>query len=109
MSWYKVKEIESFVKTKLGLKFGIIATSRSGGLKSNKNFYEDVTAFADCYYSAGGSPDIYIITSWFNHPDITVPEKCDNNYPAMCTLLEFCKKTKFFKYNIKNLKLRCNL
>lgn len=109
MSWYKAIEIEEFVKKELGLKFGVFVTSRAAGYKSNRDFFEDVSTFADCYYSAKGNSDFYIISSWFPYPDQTIPEECANDYPVMCTVLEFCNKVKHFKFNTKNLNKRCNL
>lgn len=62
----------------------------------------------DCYYSAKGNLDFYMISSLFPYPDQTIPEECANDYSAMCTIFEFCNKVKYFKFNTNNLKERCN-
>jgi hypothetical protein len=95
MSWEKLKEIENFVKNNLKLKFGIFVTSKKGGETSALNFYKDVLTYFDRYQGITGNPDFYTIGAWFTYPDKTIPESCDNNYPAMCVVLDFCEKAKY--------------
>ena len=57
-----------------GIPFALIYNSGRGGSTSNQLFYEDSVAFAAAYQAAGGRPDIAIVESWYEFPDLTLPE-----------------------------------
>ena len=57
-----------------GLPFGLIFNSENGGQVSNQLFYEETVAYAHAYRAAGGRPDIAIMESWYDFPNVALPE-----------------------------------
>jgi len=89
VTWQKIRDFESFVENEMGIKFGMLTTSRLGGRSSDKEFHDDVLSSMQCYASFGGSPSTYLLMSWFAHPIKTVPENAiGDDYPAMRTMLD---------------------
>jgi hypothetical protein len=56
------------------LPFGLIFNAENGGATSNQLFYEETVAYAHAYRAAGGRPDIAIMESWYEYPNIALPE-----------------------------------
>ncbi len=89
VTWQKIRDFESFVENEMGIKFGMLTTSRLGGRSSDKAFHDDVLSSMQCYASFGGFPSTYLLMSWFPHPRKTVPENAiGDDYPAMRTMLD---------------------
>ena len=62
-----------------GLAFGLIYNSQRGGghscdSSSDKLFYDDVMTYLDLYKERGGSPQNYVIQSWYKRPYVLAPE-----------------------------------
>jgi hypothetical protein len=90
LTWTKVRQVENFVKRDVGARFGLIATSRLAGYKSNRDFHHAVLAMLENYSRSGGEPDFYLLASWFPHPDASIPDDVQGaNFPAMRTVREF--------------------
>jgi hypothetical protein len=93
ITWDKIKELENYVESDLGLKFGIITVTSTGGKFSNKMFHEGTMASMECYEGIGGSPSAFILMSWYRYPDKVLPESAKgDDFPAMRTVLEFSKQ-----------------
>jgi len=119
-SWDTLRDVEQFVEGKLGLRFGLIVTSKKGGNNSSSLFHDLVTTEVKCYSYVGGTPDDYIVASWFPYPNRTIPDKIiGNEYPAMYTVLSIANlinrntsgtgtQMNFFKPDSRSLQL-CNL
>ena len=89
-SWAKIKQVEAYVKDTLHVHFGLVATDRAAGYTSDEAYHDAVLDVPVQYQKAGGSPDEYVIMSWYPHPALTVPEFApDGQYPAMKTVLDF--------------------
>lgn len=90
VTWQQARAVESYVEDELGLRFGLLATSRKGGEISGKAIHERTLAAQECYMGAGGTPGDFIVASWFPYPRTTIPETAaGDDYPAMRTVLEF--------------------
>jgi hypothetical protein len=90
VTWQRARDVETFVRRELGAEFGLICTSRRGGQTSAESWHRDVLAVPREYAAAGGSPDHYLIASWFPHPSPTIPEHPSSGiYTAMRTVREF--------------------
>jgi len=93
ITWQTVRDVERYVEDELGLVFGYFTTSRKGGDTSSKAYHRSVIADLDCYAGSGGTPDDYIIASWFPYPEKTIPEfATGDEYPTMRTVVEFGRK-----------------
>lgn len=93
LTWQAVREVERFVEEGLGVRFGLIATSSQGGVESSRAFHEGVMAALECYWRANGTPDDFVIASWFTFPQRTIPEySSGDEFPAMRTVLEFGRR-----------------
>lgn len=57
-----------------GLRFAQIYNSSRGGATSNALFHDDTVAQAGAHRVAGGRPDIRLVSSWYSHPDVVMPE-----------------------------------
>jgi hypothetical protein len=98
LTWNKVVRVEQFVKRDVGARFGIIATSRIAGYKSNRDFHQAVLAMVENYSRAGGDPDFFLLASWFPHPDATIPDDVRGaDFPAMRTVLEVGETLRAFE------------
>lgn len=87
LSWNKVKEVANFVRNNLGLKFGLSYTITDGNNPSDKKFY-DGTLLAFTRVVENDIPvDIAYAASWFDHPDLLLPEDTtgDTNIPQTRT------------------------
>jgi hypothetical protein len=95
LSWPKILEVESYVK-RLGLKFGLIFTSRMFGNKSDEAFFKAVLEELEDYLQAGGKADHYIIASWFPYPKQSVRRAQDppGGYPITDAVVEFSTRLK---------------
>ncbi|OGA47272.1 MAG: hypothetical protein A3G24_09160 [Betaproteobacteria bacterium RIFCSPLOWO2_12_FULL_62_13] len=93
LSWKKVIEVEEYVK-KLGLKFGLLFTSRQSGQISDEAFYKTIVSGLEDYRRAGGAADHYIIISWFPYPRQTVRRvgEVAGGYPVTDAILEFSRR-----------------
>jgi hypothetical protein len=90
VSWRSARAVERYVEEDLGLQFGLLATSKTGGTLSSRAFHERVMATLECYMGITGTPRDLVIASWFPHPRSTIPETATGeDYPAMRTVLEF--------------------
>ena len=93
ISWKKIKEVERFVHNDLGIQFGLICTSATGGKASDEQFYKDVMAIPDRYLKGPTCPDHFIIMSWYPHPSRSLPEDAPKGqYPMTKTALHFVRK-----------------
>jgi hypothetical protein len=93
ITWTTVREVERYIENDLGVKFGLVASSRLGGETSRREFHRRVLAAMECYTGSGGTPDDFIIASWYPYPDRTVSDdSVAGDYPAMRTVLEFGRK-----------------
>ena len=98
MSWRKVKEVEDYVRKEIGCEFGLICTSREAGYKSDEAYHNAVMSTLPSYAKVGGSPDRYLIMSWFPHPKTSIPDTATGaSYPVMRTVLEFGRKLETMK------------
>jgi hypothetical protein len=93
LSWPKVIDVERYVK-KLGLKFGLIFTSRRSGHISDGAFYNTILTALDEYRRAGGAADHYVIISWFPYPKQTVRRlgEVAGGYPVTDAIPEFSRR-----------------
>ena len=88
-SWDGARQVERFVEQDLGLKFGFFTGSRKHGQTSSKAFHDAVLASLDCYDGASGTPDHFIVASFYRFPDKTIPEDATgDDYPAMRIVLD---------------------
>ncbi|MCA1718817.1 MAG: hypothetical protein LC781_18990, partial [Actinobacteria bacterium] len=93
ITWEGVKEAESFVKEEIGARFGFICTSRTGGEASDEAWNDNVLDAPRQYASVDGSPDEYVVMSWFPHPGSTIPESAESDrFPDTKTLLSFARE-----------------
>ncbi len=93
ITWEGVKEVESFVKTDIGARFDFICTSRTGGEASDEAWNDNVLDAPRQYASVGGSPDEYVVMSWFPHPGSTIPESAGpGRFPDAKTVLSFARE-----------------
>jgi len=93
ISWKKIKDVEQFVHNDLGIQFGLICTSATGGKASDEQFYKDVMAIPDRYLKGPTCPDHFIIMSWYPHPSRSLPEDAPKgHYPMTKTALHFVRK-----------------
>lgn len=69
----RVLDLERYVKSQ-GLEVNMIFNSERGGRTSEKLYYDDTLKFIDEYTARGGSPNRYIIESWYENPTKVVPE-----------------------------------
>ena len=93
ITWEGVKEVESFVKTDIGARFGFICTNRTGGEASDEAWNDNVLDAPRQYASVDGSPDEYVVMSWFSHPSSTVPESAEPDlFPDTKTVLSFARE-----------------
>jgi hypothetical protein len=91
LSWQKVLEVEDYVK-KLGLRFGLLFTSRQSGQVSDEAFYKAIVKGLDDYRRAGGAADDYIIISWFPYPRRTVRRAGEaGGYPITDAIVQFSR------------------
>lgn len=65
-----------------GLKVGQIYNSSRGGSTSNALFHSDTVAWATAHHTAGGRPDIRMVSSWYTYPDIVLPEDGADTFAA---------------------------
>lgn len=87
VTWDTVKEVENYVKDVMGCKFGLVSTSKEAGYTDEKTFHDAVVAIPG---TQKGSPDRFLIMSWFPHPEFSLPEDASgDNYPVMRTVLDF--------------------
>ncbi len=73
-SWEWVKRVEDHVRDTLGVGFGLLYISSTGGHASDEAFYTDVMDGYAHYRAAGGRPDYLVVASWFVHPSDELPE-----------------------------------
>ncbi|MDQ3637053.1 MAG: hypothetical protein M3426_03535 [Actinomycetota bacterium] len=93
ITWEGVKEVESFVKTDIGARFDFICTSRTGGEASDEAWNDNVLDAPRQYASVGGSPDEYVVMSWFPHPGSTIPEAVGpGRFSDTKTVLSFARE-----------------
>jgi len=93
ITWEGVKEVESFVKGDVGARFGLICTSRTGGETSDEAWNDNVLDVPRQYAGADGSPDEYVIMSWFPHPGSSIPEFAGpGQFPDTKTVLSFAQE-----------------
>ena len=71
IKWQNLSRVKKVIKGDLKLEFGLIVTDNTGGMKSNKAFYDRVMLLAK-KYPKGAYPDYFIMMSWFNHPKYSV-------------------------------------
>ncbi len=95
-SWEGAKEVENFVRLKLGLDFGFICSSSiGGGMKSDREFYKNVMKIPEKYILDRGQPDHIIIMSWFPHPAMALPDNApEGEFPMTKTALHLFEKFK---------------
>ena len=93
ITWEGVKEVEAFVKGEVGARFGFICTSCTGGEVSDEAWNDNVLDAPRQYASVDGSPDEYVVMSWFPHPGSTIPESAETGrFPDTKTLLSFARE-----------------
>ncbi|MCL5269959.1 MAG: hypothetical protein M1457_05235 [bacterium] len=80
----RILDMEKYVHEH-GLKYNVIFNCQRGGAKSAELFRKESLAFIDLYHKRGGRPDIYIMQSWYTHPDRTeiVPESDPNSFTGL--------------------------
>jgi hypothetical protein len=89
--WIDVREAEDFVRGELGIPFGLIYVSRSGGNTSNVAFRDAVLDAYREYRAAGGRPDHLELTSWYAYPTSTLPEDDEASAPFMNLVRDFTR------------------
>ena len=90
VTWGTIRDVETYVQDELGVQFGLFAKSRRAGQTSSEMFHRRVIDTLECYSGIAGAPDDYVLASWFDHPERTIPEDATgNDYPFMRTVLEF--------------------
>ncbi|CAA9564045.1 MAG: hypothetical protein AVDCRST_MAG19-2072 [uncultured Thermomicrobiales bacterium] len=89
--WANARAAEALVRTRLGVRFGLLYVSKEGGRTSNEAFYANVLAAHDAYRAAGGRPDNLILTSWYPHPTVNLPEDAADDAPFMKLVLDFAR------------------
>ena len=99
IDFHKLKEVENFIRDRLGLKVGIIFTSRVRGANPNRRFFLDISSMAKGYIKVGGNPDYVILSSWFLYPNKTIPDT-----EAYTMSYDFLKLVEIFKE--KSIKTR---
>jgi hypothetical protein len=93
ITWEGVKEVESFVKADIGARFGFICTSRTGGEASDEAWNDNVLDVPRQYASVDGSPNEYVVMSWFPHPGSTIPESAGpGRFPDAKMVLSFARE-----------------
>lgn len=89
----KVKELETYLRDELGIKFGMILTASDRVVTSNKAYYDYSYKYLDEYIKIGGSPDFYFVESWQKYPENVVPET-GSTYSHTQALLRIQNKIK---------------
>lgn len=89
--WTNARAAEEFVRHRLGVRFGLLYVSKEGGRTSNEAFYANVLAAYGAYRAAGGRPDNLILTSWYPHPTVNLPEDAADDAPFMKLVLDFAR------------------
>jgi hypothetical protein len=93
ITWEGVKEVESFVKADIGARFGFICISRTGGEASDEALNDNVLDVPRQYASVDGSPNEYVVMSWFPHPGSTIPESAGpGRFPDAKMVLSFARE-----------------
>ncbi len=93
ITWEGVKEVESFVKGEVGARFGFVCTSRTGGEASDEAWNDSVLDALRQYASVNGTPDEYVVMSWFPHPGSTIPESAEPGlFPDTKTVLPLARE-----------------
>ncbi len=73
-SWAKMVGVGRFVQKRIGCKFGLICTDNVGGRKSGESFRSYVLDGLKQYLDHGGRADHYILMSWYEHPEASIPD-----------------------------------
>jgi len=71
--WAKLVELEREVEAR-GLSFGLIYNTENDGFATDKLFYDQTLAALDAFWAAGGTPDHFVVQSWYAVPTRMGPE-----------------------------------
>lgn len=74
LSYESVVDIQNYVKSVLGLRFGLFVTDRQGGVMSSDEFSQRVLKGIDNFVLAGMNPDAYVLSAWFRFPQYSAPD-----------------------------------
>jgi hypothetical protein len=89
--WSNLRQAEELIRNELGLQYGLLYISRTGGAISNVAFRDNVLAAYRGYRAAGGRPDHLVLTSWYRYPDAMLPEDDEDGAPFMNLARDFAR------------------
>lgn len=92
MEYTQILELEKFVKEKLRTKFGIIATSSTGGMNDADLYLRNALEFVRTYERMGGNPDFYMSESWHRYPEKVLPESGSNEVTLSNVFLRIARR-----------------
>jgi hypothetical protein len=69
----RLRELEAYARAK-GLAFDLIANTQKGGQTSDEAFARETLRYVRLYCEAGGTPDRWVIQTWYAHPTEVGPE-----------------------------------
>lgn len=75
IDWFRrILELENIAEN-YGLKVGVIFNSENAGERmGNEAYFHETLQYIDEYLDCGGSPDVFLIQSWYRYPDTWLPE-----------------------------------
>jgi len=71
--------LESLVEEH-GLPFVLILNDKTAGETSDEAFEEAVLTYLETHQLEGGSPHVYLIESWYDHPEFHHPEHVEGTF-----------------------------
>ena len=71
--WDKLVDLEREVRAR-GLPFGLIYNTENDGFATDERFHDETLEGLKAFWAAGGTPDHFIVQSWYAVPTRMIPE-----------------------------------
>ena len=79
LSFPKVVNIGKYVTNSLGVSFGFLIVDEEGGKLGSNQFSKYTVEGLGEFLKNGGEADAYIMSSWYEHPEYSIPDRITQN------------------------------